>query len=157
MRISQYQKVFGVGPLGLLINLALLGLLVLIDKTAHHVAISGNPGRVRIGGFVFIGIWICWHSWCVKTIRSWWSHDKLCTTGPYRFVRHPMYSGATLFALLGIALIFNSWIILLLPVLAYAVNSRLVRKEEKIMMEFFGESYRRYAAMTGRLFPRLIK
>jgi len=32
---------------------------------------------------------ICWHIWCVKTIRSWWSHDHLCTKGPYRFVRHP--------------------------------------------------------------------
>jgi protein-S-isoprenylcysteine O-methyltransferase Ste14 len=157
MQISRYQKMFGVGPFGWLINLAILGLLVFLDRMAHHVEISRNPVLAKIIGFILIAIWICWHSWCVKIISSWWHHDRLCTTGPFRFVRHPMYSGGTFFALLGIALIFNSWIILLLPVLAYAVNSVLVRREEKMMTEVFGEEYRRYAARTGRFFPRFIK
>jgi protein-S-isoprenylcysteine O-methyltransferase Ste14 len=157
MHISKLQKVFGVGLFGLLINLAILGLLVLLDRMAHHVALSSKPWPLRLVGCFLIGVWICWHSWCVKTISSWWRHDKLCTTGPYRFVRHPMYSGATLLALLGISLILNSWIILPLPLFAYAVNSMLVGQEEKMMDAVFGEEYQRYAARTGRLFPRFIK
>ncbi len=54
----------------------------------------------------------------------------------------------------GIALMFNSWIILLWPVLLYPIWSLLVRKEEMMMTEVFGEEYTRYAARTGRFFPR---
>jgi protein-S-isoprenylcysteine O-methyltransferase Ste14 len=65
-----------------------------------------------------------------------------------------MYAGAVLLGFLGISLMFNSWIVLLWPILAYIVSSLLVRKEETMMTAVFGEDYRRYAAHTGRLFPR---
>ena len=101
-------------------------------------------------------IWICWHSWCIKAISQWWRHDQLCTKGPYRIVRHPIYAGGTLLGSLGIALLFNSWIMLLLPVLMYIAYSILVRREETMMTAVFGEEYLRYASKTGRLFPRIL-
>ncbi len=52
------------------------------------------------------------------------------------------------------ALIWNSWILLLLPALMYAAYSILVHKEEAMMMSIFGEEYKKYAARTGRFFPR---
>ena len=55
---------------------------------------------------------------------------------------------------LGIALLFNSWIVLLWPILIYPIWSRLVLKEEKMMTEVFGEEYEQYAARTGRFIPR---
>jgi protein-S-isoprenylcysteine O-methyltransferase Ste14 len=155
MKISKYQKLFGVGPLGLLIGVVMLGLLWLLDRTLHHVEILSQPGMLRIIGSILIVLWICWHAWSIRTISRWWRHDQLCTTGPYRLVRHPIYAGGALCGAIGIALIFNSWIILLLPVLMFATYSLLVRKEEAMMMGVFGEEYKRYADRTGRLFPRL--
>jgi len=152
--ISRYQKLFGVGPVNLLISLSLLGLLWLLDRLLGHVEILTRPGPIRAFGLILFGLWICWHLWCIAAIRHWWQHDRLCTTGPYRFVRHPMYAGGVLFGILGISLMFNSWIVLLGPVLTYAIFSLLVRKEEAMMTAVFGEDYRRYAARTGRLFPR---
>ena len=155
MNISRYQKLFGVGPLGLLIGLAGLSVLWILDRIFRHVAIFSQPKLLRILGFILIAIWICWHSWGVKTILQWWHHDRLCTAGPYRLVRHPIYAGVTFLASLGVSLLFNSWLILLWPVIMYVVYSILVRKEESIMTAVFGEEYRRYASQTGRLFPRL--
>jgi protein-S-isoprenylcysteine O-methyltransferase Ste14 len=152
--ISRYQKLFGVGPLGVIISLALLGLLWLLDRILHHMEILSQPRPLRAIGLILIGLWTCWHIWCLKTIRRWWFEDRLCTTGPYRLARHPIYAGGVLLGSLGIALMFNSWIILPLPILLYPVYSFLARKEETLMTAVFGEEYQRYAAHTSRLFPR---
>jgi len=157
MNISRYQKIFGVGPTGATINLLLLGLLWLLDRILSRVEILSEPEPVRIIGALIIAVWICWHIWSLKTIRSWWKEDQLCTTGPYRFVRHPIYAGAGLIFNSGLALILNSWILLLLPILSYFIFSVLVRKEEKMMGAVFGEEYKRYAARTGRLLPKLFR
>jgi len=151
--ITRYQKVFGVGPLVALIGAVLLGFLLILDIALGHVEISIRAYTVRIIGCMLFVLWICWHSWSMYTIRRWWMYDRLCTTGPYRFVRHPIYAGAVFVALTP-ALIWNSWILLLLPALMYAAYSILVHKEEAMMMSIFGEEYKKYAARTGRFFPR---
>ena len=156
MSISRYQKLFGVGPLGMLISLVLLGLLWLLDRILHHLEMSSRPGIIRIIGSILILFWICWHWWCIRSISRWWRHDQLCTSGPYRFVRHPIYAGGALLGSTGVVLIFNSWIILPLPAFMFVLYSILVRKEEAMMRVVFGEEYRRYAAHTGRLFPRML-
>jgi protein-S-isoprenylcysteine O-methyltransferase Ste14 len=155
MEITRYQKHFGVGPLAFLTSLFLLGLLLLLDRRLGHPSILNQPKTTRIMGLVLIGCWICWHSWAIKTIRSWWNQDRLCTSGPFRFVRHPIYAGFMWLADLGIALLFNSWIVLVWPVILYPIWSMLVRKEEKMMTAFFGHEYIRYASRKGRFFPRL--
>jgi len=156
MNISRYQKLFGVGPLGLLISVVLLGLLWLLDRVLHHLEMSSQPGIIRIIGSILILFWVCWHSWCIRTISRWWRHDQLCTSGPYRFVRHPIYAGGIFLGSIGVVMIFNSWVILPLPVLMFVLYSILVRKEEAMMMAVFGEEYKKYAAHTGRLFPRIL-
>jgi protein-S-isoprenylcysteine O-methyltransferase Ste14 len=155
MTLGRYQKLFGVGQIALLIGIGLLGLLWLLDRAFDHAEILNRPQPVRLAGFVLIAIWICWHFWCMKAISRWWLHDELCTKGPFRFVRHPIYAGGVLLGSLGVSLLFNSWIMLLQPVLSYIVMSFIVKKEEAMMSAVFGEEYRRYAAQTGRLFPRI--
>jgi protein-S-isoprenylcysteine O-methyltransferase Ste14 len=157
MNISKYQKVFGIGPLSLALGLLLLGILWLMDRKLDHLSILRQPRPVRIFGLVLIGIWVCWHVWCLRTIRLWWRGNQLCTTGPYRLVRHPIYAGGVMFGFMGVCLMFNSWILLLSPVLQYIILSLLVRKEEMMMTAVFGEEYGRYAARTGRFFPRFPK
>jgi len=155
MIITRYQKLFGVGQIALLIGIAILGLLWLLDRALGHVEIWSQPKLVKTIGWILIAIFICWHFWCMRAISRWWRHDELCTKGPYRFVRHPIYAGGVLLGSLGVSLLFNSWIILLQPVLSYPIVSLLVRKEEAMMTDVFGEEYQRYAAKTGRLFPRI--
>ena len=80
---------------------------------------------------------------------------SLVTGGPYRWVRHPMYT-VLYIHWIGIALITANWVIGGVPLLALTliVASRL-KKEEALMIEKFGDRYRWYMERTGRFFPRL--
>ncbi len=155
--ISTYKRLFGIGPLALLISLFLLGLLWLLDRLFGPAAILNQPKPFKLLGIAFIGVWICWHSWAIKTIKEWWGRSRLCTSGPYRFVRHPMYAGGIFLADVGVVLLLNSWIVLVWPILIYPIWSVLVRREEKLMESVFGEAYKTYASHTGRLVPRFFK
>jgi protein-S-isoprenylcysteine O-methyltransferase Ste14 len=77
---------------------------------------------------------------------------QLVTTGPYAYVRHPIYTGLIL-AMLGSAIAVNIvWLLLLVVVGAYFFYS--ARREETLMLQLFPEQYAAYRARTGMLLPR---
>jgi protein-S-isoprenylcysteine O-methyltransferase Ste14 len=76
---------------------------------------------------------------------------ELVTSGPYHFVRHPIYSGILL-GLVGTALATNLyWLIAVVVVGAYFIHSAKV--EEGIMASSFPAAYRGYRARTKMLIP----
>jgi len=76
---------------------------------------------------------------------------ELVTSGPYRFVRHPIYSGVLL-AILGSALADNAfWLIGFFVLGIYFVWSAKV--EERIMTEQFPDQYLEYKKKTKMLIP----
>lgn len=81
---------------------------------------------------------------------------KLVTSGPYRWVRHPLYTvGSSMFFALG--LMADNWFIILLGVLAFTAMASRTPKEEANLIEKFGDEYREYMERTGRYFPKLSK
>ncbi len=100
-------------------------------------------------------------SWTVRTLGRFlvpglavYSDHELVTSGPFRWVRHPLYSSA-LALWLGAALGTLNWLLLALwPLLLAAVLSDLPR-EEGMLRDKFGTAYDAYAARTGRLIPRI--
>lgn len=77
----------------------------------------------------------------------------LVTDGIYRHVRHPMYSSFWLWAF-GQALLFSNWIAGGAGLLAVAfLYFRRVRREEKMMLDIFGDEYAAYSNRTARLIP----
>jgi protein-S-isoprenylcysteine O-methyltransferase Ste14 len=102
--------------------------------------------------------------WAQIMLGKNWSHtprmikeQSLITSGPYQFIRHPIYTafllilGSTLFIsanwLLGFA-----WIGMTLLEVASRISF-----EESLMLEYFGDQYREYMKRTGRLLPKLIQ
>jgi protein-S-isoprenylcysteine O-methyltransferase Ste14 len=82
------------------------------------------------------------------------AEPELVTSGPYRFVRHPIYSGLLL-ALLGTALATNLyWLIALAILGAYFTYSASV--EERLMMTSFPREYASYKAHTKMLIPLVL-
>jgi protein-S-isoprenylcysteine O-methyltransferase Ste14 len=81
---------------------------------------------------------------------------RLVTTGPYRWVRHPLYTvGIALF--LSIALMAGNWFMLLWAVVALiAVRVVVIPREEAQLVARFGDEYRRYRTGTGSLLPSLL-
>lgn len=81
--------------------------------------------------------------------------DSLVTTGPYRLVRHPMYSAALVIHV-GLSILCANWAAALGLLLSFgAVYVFRVRDEERLMLDAFGDEYRAYMGRTGRLVPRL--
>ncbi|HEY2137281.1 MAG TPA: isoprenylcysteine carboxylmethyltransferase family protein [Xanthobacteraceae bacterium] len=76
---------------------------------------------------------------------------ELVTSGPYAYVRHPIYSGI-LFALLGSAVAQSLfWLLPLVVCVGYFIYSAW--REEKLMSEQFPDSYPAYARRTKMLLP----
>ena len=80
-------------------------------------------------------------------------HD-LVTQGPYRWIRHPMYT--VLFVhLTALLLLSANWFIGGVPLLAFLliVATRL-KNEERVMAEKFGPAYQDYMGRSGRFLPK---
>jgi protein-S-isoprenylcysteine O-methyltransferase Ste14 len=79
---------------------------------------------------------------------------QLVTNGPYRWVRHPLYTvGSSMFVSFG--MMADNWFIAGLGVLAFITMALRTPKEEANLIEKFGDEYRQYMQRTGRFFPRL--
>lgn len=102
--------------------------------------------------------------WAQNTLGKSWSdtprmirEQPLVTSGPYQFIRHPIYAAFIL--ILGSTLLVSAnWFIGLtwIGMTALEIASR-IGFEETLMLEYFGEQYREYMKRTGRLLPRLIQ
>ena len=80
---------------------------------------------------------------------------RLITHGVYRRVRHPMYAALLLYSL-GQALVIPNWVAGPSYLVAFAILFAFrVGAEERMMLEYFGDTYEAYAARTKRLVPGL--
>ena len=151
----------------------LLRLLAALPLYGSLLAYSLNPRWV---GWAAVPLpdWVRWLGvglGIIAVVLVWWlftsigrnisetvltnSDQELITHGPYRWVRHPLYStGALLFAALG--LVAANWFIILLAVLALVgFGVFVIPAEEARLIAQFGEAYKEYQAHTGALFPQL--
>jgi protein-S-isoprenylcysteine O-methyltransferase len=80
---------------------------------------------------------------------------RIIQSGPYRFVRHPSYSGLLL-AFVGMGLSFHNWLSLVILVVPIAAALALrIAVEERALRAAFGAEYDSYSARTWRLIPWL--
>ena len=80
---------------------------------------------------------------------------QLVMHGPYRWIRHPLYAVALLLLLL-LALLADSWFLLLFPLVGFFVFRWIViPREEANLIKVFGEQYEAYRRRTGALIPRM--
>jgi protein-S-isoprenylcysteine O-methyltransferase Ste14 len=100
--------------------------------------------------------------WAQNSLGQNWSDaprmmkaQALITIGPYRLIRHPIYTAFLL--ILGSTLLIASngliglcWI----GMTGLEIVSRM-NFEEALMLEYFGEPYRSYMQRTGRLLPKI--
>jgi len=111
--------------------LALAGGIVLLGASHHHLGKS-------------------FHSLVVSKEKH-----ALVETGPYRWIRHPIYL-AYLVSYVSGGLLAGNWVLTCVPVAMYALLVFLrMGREEQVMVNLFGQRYIEYMARTGRLLPRL--
>lgn len=104
--------------------------------------------------------------WGYRTLGKNWVHafepsefrlkenETLVTTGPYRFVRNPIYLGAFTL-IIALALVASNWLILLPGIVIIPLVYMQIDGEEKMLLAKFGDEYREYMRRTPRLIPTL--
>jgi protein-S-isoprenylcysteine O-methyltransferase Ste14 len=157
------------GPLEialLLISLAGLGVVPLVyvaTAIPRFAAYSFHSLLAWLGLFFTIaalGMFYLTHralgrNWSISLdVRE---NHELVTEGVYRRVRHPMYSAFWLWAIAQ-ALLLPNWIAGFAGLAGFGILFfGRVAREERMMLETFGDSYRAYMARTGRVFPPILR
>ena len=116
---------------------------------------AARVGGVAIGAFAVVLIVLVHRELgsCFSSTLVIRKDHKLIRTGPYRYVRHPMYS-SYLMLFVGAFLVSANWVIGLsgTAVIATLMTVRLAR-EEALLVEKFGEAYEEYRSSTGMFIP----
>ena len=135
--------------------------LSIIAADSLHWAAFGRRWLSWLGVALFAaGILLRWYS--IVHLGRFFTVDvsiaaghKVINTGPYRFVRHPSYSGALL-AFVGFGLCLHNWVALLaLLVPITAAFLWRIHVEERVLTDALGDEYPKYASRTKRLIPLL--
>lgn len=96
-----------------------------------------------------------WHAIYHKYWKAEAGRGKLVTTGIYRYIRHPQYTGFLLLSLGMLAEWATLPMLLLWPFMA-CLYVRLARREEKDMVQEFGEEYVMYRNRTKMFIPFVV-
>lgn len=120
-----------------------------------------EPTLATIGDILVItGLIFRWYS--IIYLGRWFTvnvaiaaDQPLIDDGPYRFLRHPSYTGA-LMALIGLGLALGNTVSLAaIVLLTVPVFLRRILVEERVLAEAFGTRWDSYRARTWRLLPGL--
>ena len=113
-----------------------------------------------VAGLALICAGIALRQWAIVLLGQFFTVDvrvhaeqTVIERGPYRWLRHPAYTGLLL-TLLGIGLALGNWAALALLVLVPTAGLVVrIRAEERALLAGLGEPYRRFAATRARLIP----
>ena len=116
----------------------------------------------RIMGGVCALIGIAYFYWTHSILGKNWSlmlelkkDHELIMSGPYKYVRHPMYASVYIIHV-GFLILTANWLVgvlLLAPFVLFCIVR--IRSEEQMMLEKFGKRYQDYMKKSGSLFPKL--
>jgi len=128
------------------------------------ISISTNTARtLDVVGLIVYLAGLVFTLWARRTLGKYWGlstsqsvklldDHQIVQSGPYAFVRHPMYFGAWTF-MFGLLLLYPTWTILILLVSMLAAFSGRVRREEIALAERFGDAWAEYRKRTKLIIP----
>ena len=134
-----------------------------------------NPGWIAWSAFS-LPTWLRWLGasiglatlpllyWVFRSIGSNISETTLTkekhilvSHGPYRWVRHPLYSGATI-GLVSLGMLAANWFMLAMACVAVVgIAVLVIPREEAELLRKFGNEYQEYMQRTGRFAPRFFR
>jgi protein-S-isoprenylcysteine O-methyltransferase Ste14 len=130
--------------------------------TSHirEISLTTNPVVGGIGALLcIIGIGLA--IWARLHIGTNWGmpmslkeNRELVTSGPYHYIRHPIYAGVML-ALVGSALVVSPWLLLVF-ILYFLYFIYSATSEEKTLTKEFPEEYAAYKKHTKMLIPFIL-
>ena len=136
----------------------MLGGIELANRNVGSIGAARWP--LFVIGLVLMAAGVFVRQWAILTLGRFFTPEvrvhpdqTVVERGPYRWVRHPSYSGLLIF-FAGLGLALSDWLsVIVLAILPAAGLFVRIRSEERALLAALGEEYRRYAATRRRLFP----
>ena len=108
-------------------------------------------------GWLLVGVGLALFAWTLMTfsrhrttVNPYKAASSLCTGGPFRFSRNPIYLGDW-FILAGVSLLLNTvWPLAFAPLIWVMLRFGVIRHEEAHLEATFGDVYRDYKASVRR-------
>ena len=153
--MNPFTRYFGSGPIGVSATVGLFYLAHLGKERLGLPALCANSDACK---WIFIISFIpalSLATWSVICLPPRARALVLCRSGPFRYIRHPLYAAFIDFLSIGIAFYMNNAIYLIWAIALHPAWHLAVIYEEKLMLGQFGEEYAKYLASTGRFIPRL--
>jgi protein-S-isoprenylcysteine O-methyltransferase Ste14 len=151
---------------GRLFHIAVMVLaFYLLFRTSFGIAALDEPfvpydPRIQYIGVALTWLGVAFAIWARYCIGANWSgrvtlkvDHQLIQSGPYAYVRHPIYTGL-LVANAGATIFIGKWRCIAALAIFLLEMSRKALKEEKLMLSAFGDQYAEYSRQTGFLIPR---
>jgi len=132
----------------------------LLARRLPSAALAGARWPLFVSGLVLMCIGIAIRQWAVATLGRFFTIDvrvqsgqTVVESGPYRWARHPAYTGLIL-TFLGFGLALGNWaslaVAFLVPTAGLVYR---IHVEERALLEGLGEPYRRFAEGRARVVP----
>ncbi len=132
-----------------------------IAYAAPGAVVSSGREAVFMIGLLFMAAGVALRWYAVTVLGAAFTvavatrpEQEVIDSGPYRWVRHPSYTGALL-TILGFLICLTNWLALIGlvgPAIGYVYRIRI---EEQALVEGLGDPYRSYMRRTKRLIPFL--
>jgi len=102
------------------------------------------PAALRAVSVVVLAAGVAIWAWSVALILTRVPRGELITTGPYGWVRHPIYTSVALLVLPWLGLLFGSWLGALVGIGMYLGSRRYAPEEEAALAKEFGPAWDHY-------------
>ena len=140
------RRLVGSGDkIGLFVLPFVIGGLILNLAFPAFFAVGGPSPALRALSIVVVipgvAIWI----WSVVLILRNVPRGRLITTGPYAWVKHPLYTDVALLVLPWIGFLLNTWLGAALGVILYVGDRMFAPEEEAALRTSFGAQWEAYA------------
>ena len=149
--MSKLKNHFGSGPLSFILAILLALIILKIELILNIKKIALNL-NVLVYILLIMGLLLMLYSVISLPIKKRSKH--LITHGPYKYIRHPIYSAGIFLLYPALALFLKSWLVLISTILVYILFKIAVKSEEKHLLTIFGEEYKKYSEKTPQFIPR---
>jgi protein-S-isoprenylcysteine O-methyltransferase Ste14 len=146
--------------LNIIVITVALGVAGTLTASFRHSAWQFGSSGLSVAGPIIMWTGLVVRIWAIvvlgQSFRTTVEVDagqQVVDSGPYRWVRHPSYTGILLL-MVGLSLVYGNWLALaVLLVLPTGVLINRIVVEEAALTEVMGRAYSDYAARTKRLVP----
>jgi len=121
----------------------IIGLILnIVDPSTFSV--GGPSGILKLVSVIALVAGVTVWLWSVVLILTKVPKNQLITSGPYRLVKHPLYTGVALLVLPWVGFLLNTWLGAAIGLVLYIGSRVFSRAEEEVLSNAFGAAWEEY-------------